>query len=201
MIPSKLHKSGTLLTLVVGLTSGCSQEPTTDNSLSRSEQPITATAARPKPTSTPISNAPRQLTVFLPGQDGKLHETKLKEPSDLAIKQLWEPESALTLLFRKAPQFFPANTRLTDSIRRNINYPDAGIDTVFEVRLSKDFLNSQHWRDNKKAKLAFDAITRTAASGINETVMPSYPVNIYVLVDEKPVIKLGKTKVENPAET
>jgi hypothetical protein len=195
----KLHNLGTLLILVVGLVSGCSQEPTSENALSRSEKSIAAISARPKPTVTPVASAPRQLTVFLPGPDGKLHKTKIKEPSDLANKQLWEPESALTVLFRKAPQFIPANTHLTGTIRKNKDYPDPGVGIVFEVRLNKKFLNSQLWKDNKKAKLAFDAIIETAASGINETIMPSYPVNIYVLVNEKPVTMLGKVKVKNPA--
>ena len=200
MLTNKLHGYGTLSILAVALIFGCSQQAPLPSKLSPKVTPdISVIVAPPKSTSTPISNAPRQLTVFLPGPDGKLHETKLNEPGDLAKKQLWEPESALTLLFRKAPQFIPANTRLTDSIRKNNNYPDPNVGTVFEVRLNKEFLNSQLWRDKRKAGLAFDAIVKTAASGISETIKPTYPVNIHVLVNERPVTKLGEIKIKNPS--
>ena len=196
------HGSGTALVLGA-LICGCTPKPTTISKSSpevRSNAPLIVAPPKAVPASKP--DPPEKLTVFLPDGKGKLRRTMMEAPTDFAEQQLWKPESALTMLFRRAPEIIPPGTKLIGSIRKNMDYKDSegSSDTVFEVRLNKKFLKSDLWRNSKKAQMAFDAITQTATMGIVETVSPTYPTRILVLVDEKPIRKLGNYKVENPTE-
>jgi hypothetical protein len=196
---SKFYRLDVILIMAAGLLSGCSQNTAPQNDLPLSGNHVSVRATPPKPTSTPVSDARRILRVFLPGKDGKLHRTTFEEPSDTAASDTEWDERPFRLLFSKAPQFFPANTRLTDRITKNKEYPDPTIGVVFEVRLNREFLTSPLWKDEKKAKLAFDAIAMTATQTVEDGFHPTYPISILVLVDGKPITKLGRTKVKNPA--
>lgn len=204
-----IYQPGVALVLGV-LVCGCSQQtPQKPSAISKSSPEVhpdvVVSVTPPKAVSTsqptpPEDTPPDRLTLFLPDGKGKLQTTTMKAPTEFAKQKLWKPESALTMLFRKAPEIIPAGTKLIGSFSKNMNYKDdeGSNDTVFEIRLNKAFLNSNLWRDSRKARLAFDAITQTATAGIEESISPTYPTRILVLVDGKPVRKLGNYKVKNP---
>src|SRR5687768_12179171 len=122
------HKAA-LAGAITTLLGGCSNPPASTGPAPDANTKREATVAAPAPAPAPTIDKPRQLRVFLPDKAGKLRETVITEPDNLARQKLWQPECALRLLFNQAPGIIPPGTHLADRIRKNMNSPTG---TVFE---------------------------------------------------------------------
>jgi hypothetical protein len=135
-------------------------------------------------------------TIYVPDDNGKLHRKTIKEKDTVHVDgdttRHRNPNRALELLFKNAPDLFPAGTRLTDG---GVKQPGAG--GVWQVSLNEKFQESEQWRSETITQVALGAIALTTESSL----ALSYPPQIQILIDGKPVQSLGEYDVSDPIST
>ncbi|HEX8235191.1 MAG TPA: GerMN domain-containing protein [Abditibacteriaceae bacterium] len=137
-------------------------------------------------------------TIYVPDDNGKLHRKTIKEKDTVYVDgdatYHRNPDRALELLFKNAPDLFPAGTKLTDG---GVKRPPGETGGLWQVSLNKGFQESEQWRSETVTQVALGAIALTTESALEL----SYPPRIQILVDGKPVQTLGEYDLSDPIST
>jgi hypothetical protein len=152
-----------------------------------------ATTPTPPPKKPGKNRFAASRIIFVPGDDGMLHQRTIREPAtavemhtrDYDLVSKVAAERSLQLLFKRAPESFPPGTRVP-SVQQEKN------SDVIRVSFNKAFAQSDFWSSEARTELAIYAIVNTLAAGKNARVQ--------LLIEGKPIQTLGEFDASDPFE-
>lgn len=167
--------------------------PRGDEAFEPEPTPAMPEPTKPTPVATkaPALNKLPRFTMFVPGDDEKLHaQTHLTIGGDGKPDFAEAGRNALKNLIQIAPDYFPAGTQL-QSVKLDESSP------VARVSLNETFWNSDYWFGETRADMAMQAIAHTLQAAYKQNG-GSDVLQIQLLRDDQPMEVLGEFDVSEP---
>ncbi len=132
-------------------------------------------------------------TIYVPGKDDLLHETKVSRMAmDSQLKSGDPAAPGLQEIIEKSPLYFPKGAKINSTTQT---------DKGMNVDLNKDFADDEFWRSKgeKTTELAVYALVNSAAktTGAQGT---SEPQPVTFTIEKKPAETLGEFAVDGAIE-
>jgi hypothetical protein len=144
-------------------------------------------------------NPSNLLTIYIPTDNGILERRKVNSryygamPTAPSTYACVVAEEALSILFQKAPHYFPRGTRLTEPPKVEKR------SDVMSISLSKQFLQRGFWNSKRKATSAICAIINTAVADYSvEDHSNTYSARVQLLIEGRRLRNLAHIDLRKP---